>query len=136
ETQRPVVVGEEGVLIGEIVAAQPRPNPRYIPDRVGVDGDADLAAENAGVLSIRSVYDVDGTDTANPDIATLADPSRTMADERPARFLRVLKAVSIPDDDIVDLDNTAFGPNVRQGMREIVAYAPIEPDGSVRIKVP
>ena len=44
--------------------------------------------------------------------------------------------MSIPDEDIVDLDNTAFGPNIQQGMREIVAYAPIEPDGSVRIKVP
>src|SRR5690606_12590134 len=48
----------------------------------------------------------------------------------------VVKAVSLPDEDLVELDNTAFGPNVRLGMREIVAYAPIEPDGSVRIKVP
>src|SRR5690606_21878302 len=133
ETQRPVVVGEEGVMIGEIVAAQPRPNPFYIPDKIG---DADLAAENAGILNIRSVYDVDGVDTANPDIPTLADPSQTAADDRSARFLRVVKAVSIPDDDIVELDNTAFGPNVRLGMREIVAYAPIEPDGPVRIPVP
>jgi len=28
--------------------------------------------------------------------------------------------VSIPDDDIVDLNNTAFGPNIQQGMREIL----------------
>jgi hypothetical protein len=47
-----------------------------------------------------------------------------------------VKAVSIPDDDVVELDNTAFGPNIRQGMREILGYAPIDPDGSVRIKVP
>src|SRR5690606_30208227 len=120
-------------MVGEVVAAQPRGNPRYIPDLIG---DADLVAENAGILNIRSVYDVDGVDTANPDIATLADPSQTSADDRPARFLRVVKAVSLPDDDIVDLDGTAFGPNARLGMREIVAYAPIEPDGSVRIKVP
>lgn len=133
ETQRPVVVGEEGIQIAEVVAAQPRAAPQFIPDEVG---DADLAEQNAGVLNIRSVYDVDGVDTANPDIASLADPAVTAADERPARFLRVVKAVSIPDDDVVDLDNTAFGPNNQQGMREIVAYAPIEPDGSVRIKVP
>jgi len=133
DTHQPVVVGEEGVMVGEVVAAQPRGNPRYIPDLIG---DADLVAENAGILNIRSVYDVDGVDTANPDIATLADPSQTSADDRPARFLRVVKAVSLPDDDIVDLDGTAFGPNARLGMREIVAYAPIEPDGSVRIKVP
>ena len=51
-------------------------------------------------------------------------------------FVRIEKAVAIPDDDLVDLNNTAFGPNVRQGMREIVGYAPVEPDGSVRVKVP
>lgn len=136
DTQRPVVVGEEGVRIAEIIAAQPRSAPRYIPDRVGFDGDAELAAENAGILNIRSVYDVDGVDTANPDIATLADPAQTAAAARPARFLRVVKAVAIPDRRIVNLPNTAFGPNSRLGMREIVAYAPIEPDGSVRIKVP
>jgi len=50
--------------------------------------------------------------------------------------LRVVKAVSIPDDDVRDFDNSAFGPNVNQLMREIVGYAPIEPDGSIRIKVP
>src|SRR5690606_21555621 len=76
----------------------------------------------------------DGVATA--DIAALADPLRTTAADRPARFLRVVKAVSIPDEDVADLDNTAFGPNIRNGMREIVGYAPIEPDGSVRIKVP
>ena len=43
--------------------------------------------------------------------------------------------VSIPDDDdIADPDNSAFGPT--GVMREIVAYAPVEPDGSVRMKVP
>jgi len=137
QTQLPIVLGEEGVLIGDIVAAQPRPNPQSIPDAVpGIDADADLAAENAGILNIRSVYDVDGVDVAQPDIVTLADPGVTTADMRPRRFLRIVKAVSIPDPDIVDLDATDFGPNILQGMREIVGYAPIEPDGSVRVKVP
>jgi hypothetical protein len=137
QTQLPIVIGEEGVLIGDVVAAQPRPNPNVILDKVaGVDLDPDLVAEGAGILNIRSVYDIDGADAAAPSIAAVADPVQTTAAERPARFLRVEKAVSIPDDDIVDLDNTAFGPNIQQGMREIVAYAPIEPDGSVRLKVP
>jgi hypothetical protein len=137
QTQLPVVIGEEGVLIGDVVAAQPRPNPQVIVDRIpGVDLDADLAAENAGILNVRSVYDLDGVDAAAPSIAALADPMVATADQRPARFLRIEKAVSVPDDDIVDLDNTAFGPNVQQGMREIVGYAPVEPDGSVRVKVP
>jgi hypothetical protein len=135
QTQQPIVIGEEGVLIGEVVAAQPRAVPDHIPDQIpGVDVDADLVNAGIGILNIKSVYDVDGVASVN--IATVADPQATTAAQRPARFLRVEKAVSIPDDDIVDLDNTAFGPNIAQGMREIVAYAPIEPDGSVRVKVP
>jgi hypothetical protein len=135
QTQLPIVVGEEGTLIGEVVAAQPRTDPSSIPDKSApADFDPDLVAENAGILDIRSVYDVDGAASVN--IAALADPAQTAAAARPARFLRVEKAVAIPDRDLVDLANTAFGPNIQQGMREIVAYAPIEPDGSVRVKVP
>ena len=137
QTQLPVVTGEEGMLIGEIVAAQPRALPQSIPDKVpGVDLDADLVAENVGILDIRSVYDIDGVDTANPDIATLADPAQRTAVQRPARFLRIEKAVSIPNRDVRDFDASAFGVNASQGMREILGYAPIEPDGSVRVKVP
>ena len=135
QTQQPIVTGEEGVLIGDIVAAQPRKPSTNIPDKVpGVDVDSDLVAEGVGILNIRSAYDVDGVATAN--IAALADPQMTTAAQRPARFLRVEKAVALPDKDLVDLANTAFGPDRSQGMREIVAYAPIEPDGSVRVKVP
>ena len=135
QTQLPIVIGEEGKLIGDVVAAQPRTNPHSIPDKVApADLDPDLLAEGVGVLNIRSVYDIDGAASVN--IAATADPLLTTAVQRPARFLRIEKAVSIPDDDIVDLDNTAFGPNLQQGMREILGYVPIEPDGSVRVKVP
>ena len=96
--------------------------------------DADLFAESVGVLHIRSVYDIDGS--AIVDIEALADPGLTPADNRPARFVRLVKAVSIPDEDIVDLDGTAFGRSQAQLMREILGYADIEPDGSVRVKVP
>ncbi len=135
QTQLPIVTGEEGVLIGDVVAAQPRATPQSIPDKVaGVDFDADLVAQGVGILNIRSVYDVDGVASVN--IGSTADPVQTPPANRPARFLRVEKAVAIPDPDDVDLNATAFGPNIQQGMREIVAYAPIEPDGSVRVKVP
>jgi len=137
QTQLPIVIGEEGMLIGDVVAAQPRPNPQAIVDKaVGAGLDPDLVAENVGILNIRSVYDLDGVDVTPSGIETLADPGLTMAAARPARFLRIEKAVSIPDPDLVDLNNTAFGPNVNQGMREILGYVPIEPDGSVRAKVP
>ncbi len=135
QTQQPIVIGTEGVLVSDIVAAQPRRNPTFIPDKLpGVDFDTDLVAEGAGILNIRSVYDIDGAASVN--IAAVADSVITPAPQRPARFLRVEKAVAIPDEDTVDLDDTAFGPNIAQGMREVIAYAPIEPDGSVRIKVP
>ena len=135
QTQLPVVIGEEGVYVSEVVAAQPRPNPDVIIDKVpGVDLDLDLAARNAGIINIRSVYDIDGGAAVN--IAAVADPGVTMAAQRPARFLRVEKAVSIPDEDVRDIDDTAFGPNIQLGMREIVGYAPVEPDGSVRVIVP
>lgn len=134
-TQLPIVSGEEGVLVSDVVAAQPRHRPTIILDQVaGGALDPDLVAENVGILNIRSVYDIDGA--AVGDIAAIADPATTMAADRPFRFLRVERAVGIPDPDLVALADTAFGPNVRQGMREIVAYAPIEPDGSVRLKVP
>jgi hypothetical protein len=135
QTQLPIVIGQEGVLVSEIVAAQPRRNPTFIPDKLpGVDFDADLATEGAGIINIRSVYDIDGAASVN--IAAVADPVTTPAAQRPARFLRVEKAVAIPDEDTADFDDTAFGPNIQQGMREVIGYAPIEPDGSVRIKVP
>ena len=135
QTQQPIVIGEEGVLVADVVAAQPRRTPTSIPDKLpGVDFDAELAAEGAGIINIRSVYDLDGVASVN--IAAVADPVITPPAKRPARFLRIEKAVAIPDEDTVDLDNTAFGPNIQQGMREVIGYAPIEPDGSVRIKVP
>ena len=135
QTQQPIVIGAEGVLVADVVAAQPRRTPTSIPDKLpGVDFDAELAAEGAGIINIRSVYDLDGVASVN--IAAIADPVITPPSQRPARFLRIEKAVAIPDEDTVDLDNTAFGPNIQQGMREVIGYAPIEPDGSVRIKVP
>jgi len=51
-------------------------------------------------------------------------------------FLRLIKPVSIPSDDVYDFDNSAFGLNQIRGMREILGYAPIEPDGSVQVEAP
>ncbi len=137
DTQLPVVVAEPGFMYTDAVVARPRARPAVIPDAASTGTlDPALVAAGAGILDIRSVYDIDGVDTAFPDIASVADPALTLADERPARFLRVLKAVGIPDDDTYDFVNAAFGINRNFGMRELVGYAPVEPDGSVRIRVP
>jgi hypothetical protein len=139
----PIMPPVEGVMVTEAVAAQPRvPLPVVILDkRPPVDLDADLVAEGAGLLSIRSVYDIMGQDQARTNtgavttINNVSNPSNAQFAIRQARFVRIEKPVSQPDDDdIADPDNSAFGPT--GVMREIVAYAPVEPDGSVRMKVP
>jgi hypothetical protein len=139
----PIMPPVEGVMVTEAVAAQPRtPLPAVILDKQApLDLDADLVAEGAGLLSIRSVYDIMGVDQARlsngtlTSIANVSNPSLAQYNNRQVRFIRIEKPVSIPDDDdIADPDNSAFGPT--GVMREIVAYAPVEPDGSVRMKVP
>jgi hypothetical protein len=136
-TQLPVVTPVEGTMYTSVVALQPRPLPPVLLDAVaGVDYDADLESENVGILDIRSVYDFDGMDRAPGGIATLADPRLATAAQRPARFLRIEKPVSFPDDDVLDFDGSAFGVTRAFGMREILGYTPVEPDGSVRVKVP
>ena len=135
ETQLPVVPPEDGFSYSDVVSADPRLAPPVILDSEARFTLApDRLADNEAVLSIRSVYDFDGGAVAN--IAALADPAQATAAQRPRRFLRIVKAVSLPDDDVVDLDNTAFGRSAQQGMKEIVGYTPIEPDGSVMVKVP
>ncbi|MEL6367041.1 MAG: hypothetical protein AAFQ16_03685 [Pseudomonadota bacterium] len=135
ETQLPVVPPEEGVIFSDIVAAEPRTNVPVILPGANVFGlDPTIADEGVGVINIRSVYDVMGSDLAPGGIDVLADPSQTTAADRPARFLRLEKAVSIPDEEILEIPNFAFG---QAGfMREIVGYTPIAPDGSVVVKAP
>ncbi len=139
----PVMSPVEGVMVTEALAAQPRvPLPTVILDKQApVELDADLVSEGAGLLSIRSVYDITGEFPArsaaniNTTISSFSNPSNAAYGTRSIRFIRIDKLVSLPDDDdIADPDNSALGgSNV---MREIVAYAPVEPDGSVRMKVP
>jgi hypothetical protein len=134
-TQQPVVVGEEGWMFTEIVTADPRTLPPVILDGSNdFEFDSSLADQGEAVISIRSVYDFNGT--AVVDINAMSDPTVTRAEARPARFLRVVKAVSLPDDDLLDIDDTAFGVSTENGMKEIVGYSMIEPDGSVMVKVP
>ena len=135
DTQLPIVPGEEGFVFTEVVAADPKVAPPVIIDgSENFELDPTIADAGEGVINIRSVYDFDGA--AIVDILATADPLQTPAALRPARFLRIEKAVSIPDDDIVDLDNTDFGVTTEFGMKEIVSYTPVEPDGSVIVKVP
>lgn len=133
-TQLVLAVPEEGIMYGEVVALQARPFPA---DRQGpVEFSAGLADENLAQVHIRSVYDFAGVDTSAQGIQVLSDPTQTPVDQRPIRFLRVIKPVSIPDDDVRDFDNSAYGRSRNQLMREILGYVPVEPDGSVLFNVP
>jgi hypothetical protein len=134
-TLLPVMEPVEGVMVTDVVATQPRPLQNIILDKLpGVQLDQNLVDAGVGVVDIKSVYDFDGVDTAVPNIATVADPTKTTAAQRPARFVRIEKAVSQPDMTVVNLANAAFGAS--NFMREIVGYAPVEPDGSVEVRVP
>lgn len=138
-TQKPIVAPQEGFIYTEVAAGAPQSVPTVILDRMpGADFPGELLTESAGILHIRSVYDVDGVDMApGGGIAAVRDPANPAYANRPARFLRIEKAVSQPDRNTHDTRNSAFGPNGRRfGMRDILGYAPIEPDGSVKVKVP
>ncbi|MEE9492260.1 MAG: hypothetical protein V3W04_02620 [Gammaproteobacteria bacterium] len=139
-TQLPLLIPEEGIMYSDVAAAQTRPLPLFIPDKLpGAGLDLSLATLASGVLNIGSVYDIDGVfddlGSTTTSLGQMLDPAQTPVNQRPARFLRVTKAVGIPDNETLDLSATAFGIGANV-MRETVAYAAIEPDGSVRVQVP
>jgi hypothetical protein len=139
QTQLPVVLAETGKLFSEAIALEKRSAP---PAYIAPSIDLDLARENVGMLHIRSVYDLDGVFSrmgVNSAPTSLAAMAAAPADLRPARFIRLVKAVSVPDDQVLDdQDDNIYGNlmNGNRGIQEILGYAPIEPDGSVKVKVP
>ncbi|MGO9506660.1 MAG: hypothetical protein ACLPXZ_04720 [Mycobacterium sp.] len=136
-TLTPMLSADAGTEIVEPVILQARtPTPTFIPDfTASTTAQQDLVASSVGVLDISSVYDFDGVDTAKPNIATQANPAQASFYTRPARFVRIEKAVEIPDKTVRKINASAFGP-AGMGMREILGYAPVQPDGSVQIQVP
>ncbi|MCP4490860.1 MAG: hypothetical protein GY820_26630 [Gammaproteobacteria bacterium] len=158
-TEKVIVGAQPGMVMTEVVAMQARTPPGIIKDRKETgEIDTTWADEGVGVVNIRSVYDMGGggdtlfdgcflnvcsDSTGITSVNDLGDPAKATADQRPARFVRFVKAVAIPDDndpflggDAPALANTGLGPFQNLGMREIVGYAPVEPDGSVKVKVP
>lgn len=142
----PIVLPASGQYIDEVIAVNKRTPPPVLFDKTVTENkkfDSTLVAANTGIMHIKSVYDFDGTfsnlGTAASGIngvADFADPSKATADQRPARFLRIVKAVSMPDRNTKTFRGTAFGRSAAQLMREIIGYVPVEPDGSVKFKVP
>lgn len=142
-TQQIVAKTSQGNMLTEAVVMQASDHPStFIADKTfGTGLIAELANEQAAAIHIRSVYDMDGVDSTitnnNPQgIVALSDPTLTSADELPARFLRVVRGVPLPPRDVRRISNTDFGRSRNQLMREIVGYTPIQPDGSVKVKIP
>jgi hypothetical protein len=136
-TLSPVLAADVGTMVVEPVILQPRkPAPITLVDAAPAPGQgATMATAGVGLLDISSVYDVDGVDTATPNIAGVSDPGQAPFYSRPYRFIRVVKSVEIPGKTVRKINASAFGP-AGMGMREILGYAPIQPDGSVQIQVP
>lgn len=132
KTQVPVRPGREGSIISEAVVMQARHKPTYLADSTTLN--ADLALENAAILDIRSLYDVAGDAQAN--IGVLRDPMATRSSDRPYRYLRIERQVPMPPEEVQDVPNFAFGVTRQRGMREIVGFTDVEPDGSVKVKIP
>ncbi len=155
-TQRPIVVAREGVVFTDIVTGAPRntianPVDPLVGDVAtdfglyGINVLGALQQENRALLTIRSVFNVDGQvrDSAGnlqsqQFLLDQTDPASPRYRARQARFLQVIQAVPIPDEDdeILEIDNSAFGFNGSQRMRQIIGYVPIEPDGSVAVSLP
>jgi hypothetical protein len=128
----------ENLMLTEAVVLQPSDfNDEFIADKiVGNQLDSELYNQQAGALHIRSVYDFAGVDTTDQGLDPLKDPTQTTAAQRPARFIRILRGVPMPSADVRQVLNTDFGRSNQQLMREIIGYSPIQPDGSVKVKVP
>lgn len=153
-TMRAIVTVPENVVVTDAVALMARPTPNIVTDK---ELDPLLVLDNLGILNVKSVYDTDSlermgaavlasddsesipltTAPANDprsqvaDIARLKDPTRTTAAQRPARFVRVTKAVATP----AGLSRETIGETEFE-MQQLVGYAEVEPDGSFKIKVP
>ena len=142
-TQQIVAKTAEGNMLSEAIVMQSAENPPvFIADKSFSTGlIAELANEQAAAIHIRSVYDMDGIDSSiqqsnSQGIIALSDPILTSVDNLPARFLRIIRGVPLPPREVRQISNTDFGRSRNQLMREIVGYTAIQPDGSVKIKIP
>ncbi len=136
-TLSPVLGADTGMMVVDPVVMQARtPVP---PLATGITAPSaaqqKMITAQTGLLDISSVYDFDDVDTAVPNIPGVSNPGNPAFYSRPARFVRIEKAVEIPSTQVRKIDPNDFGP-AGLGMREILGYAPIQPDGSVQVQVP
>ncbi len=142
-------LGTPGRVLRSPVALIARAKPNGIDDKTL---DPTLAAKNGGagaaILNVKSVYDTDDLGRMGDavlisgkesipqingvaDIAAMKNPADNNYKTRPARFIRITKAVPTPSGmGQDDMGETDFE------MQQIVGYAEVEPDGSFKIEAP
>jgi hypothetical protein len=158
KTTRPVVTAPPGYSMLDPVAIQPRPLPNIISDKpLGQNQDASgnflatktsvIGTTGVGILNVKSVYDTDSQGRMGDavlvagesipkvggvaDLAKLKDPAQTTAAQRPARFIRITKAVPTQ----AGTSREAIGETDFE-MQQILGYTEVEPDGSFKVEVP
>ncbi len=151
-----------GFMYTDPVAIQARAEPNAI-DPTAID--STLAAQGMALIEVRSIYDTDGlermgeamlapvdlpsnctvgiaktapTDTMDTrarvaDLVRMKDPADLAYGCSPARFVRATRAVS-PPSNTMGL-RSAIGETDFEQV-QILGYAPVEPDGSFKLKVP
>jgi len=162
QTQQIVAAPPTGFMYVDAVALQSRAEPQVAQDTLV---DATLAAQNQGLVEVRSVYDTDGLDRmgetmmtagekaacANQaikqvapvdpldtrqsvaDLKRIKDPADVAYQCAPARFVRAFRAVPPPSSGM-GLRSAIGETDFEQ--QQILGYAPVEPDGSFKLKVP
>ncbi|MDH5425300.1 MAG: hypothetical protein OEY29_09920 [Gammaproteobacteria bacterium] len=158
KSMTPIVPGAQGVMAYDAVSVEARTIPALIADAFsGIGGTLDATLETAGqgAVHIRSVYDTDMNGLLGPsmlvgteviaqtpsvngdvrpmvaDLATIKNRVSTPVDNRVARFVRISKAVPVPQGAGRDLPGDASGV-----MQQILGYSEVEADGSVMLKIP
>jgi len=139
-------IGTTGKVLRSPVAMIARAKPNGINDKTL---DAILAAKSngIGILNVKSVYDTDSQGRMGDaalmsgesipktggvaDLAAMKDPENTNYKTRPARFIRITKAVPTPS----GMGQNDMGETMFE-MQQIVGYTEVEPDGSFKIEVP
>lgn len=158
---KPLVLPPGDTVVTDPVALYPRTTPPVIPRQITNSPGVFDPNNNEGIINVKSVYDTDKygrmgqgvltpqenavtpiplinnpdllQDTRDylPDIAQMKDPVQTTADQRPARFVRVMRSIPTP----TGVTQQLIGETPFE-MQRIVGYSTVEPDGSFRIKVP
>ncbi|HEY0857415.1 MAG TPA: hypothetical protein VGE16_10170 [Albitalea sp.] len=151
-----------GFMYTDPVALQPRSEPNATePTNI----DPQLAAQNMALIEVRSVYDTDGlqrmaepmlTDADRPagcavgiaqvapadpldtrpsvaDLARIKDPADSAYHCAPVRFVRATRAIP-PPASMMGLRSAIGETEFEQ--QQIIGYAPVEPDGSFKLRVP